>query len=503
MRAPLRSSCVALSTLALLLAASPAHTGDCGTWSIADAAAVGAGMRSAWDPVNARVLRVGGGSQIQPPELWQWTNTAGWSQVTTTGLTISGRTYAGFVFDSQRNRMLLIGGTRWDGTAENDVWALSLTGTPTWSSVAFDGSPPARKDFSLIYDPVRDRVIRFSGSSGGPPVSDTWQLSLSGTPTWTQMPTNGGPSGRVGSVAVYDPVRDRMIVHGGAAGPVFTIMGDTWALPLSGTPTWTQISASGGPTAYRAEGTYDPLRDRMAVLGGLGGGGAGALDQTSFLSLKTSPFWSPLPAGAVSLGRRIGLAAAYDPVDDLILACGAGTGAGEVGDTRRLDCAGGWWLQTAASSGSVQVIPSKVCYTPGEQVTLVASPANGNMFDHWLGDASGNANPLGETMNASKTIYAQMAPRTTDVEERPLAFALRVSPNPSAGPVTIEYALPGEARVRLSVFDVGGRELARLVDGMRPGGRHVASWRSARSGIYLVRYRTPAGTSTRRLALLQ
>jgi hypothetical protein len=177
-------------------------------------------------------------------------------------------------------------------------------------------------------------------------------------------------------------------------------------------------------------------------------------------------------------------------------------------DTRRLDCAGGWWLQAGASNGSVQVIPSKGCYTPGESVTLVASPSNGDMFDHWLGDASGSSNPLEVTMDGTRTIYAQMAPRTTDVaEELPLAFALRVSPNPSAGPVTIEYTLPREDRVRLRVFDVAGREVARLVDGVRPAGRHVAGWHSTTgstpAGIYLVRYETPAGTWTRRLALLR
>jgi len=60
----------------------------------------------------------------------------------------------------------------------------------------------------------------------------------------------------------------------------------------------------------------------------------------------------------------------------------------------------------------------------------------------------------------------------------------------------------------LSVFDVAGREVARLVDGSAPAGHHVARWSAAaggaraRAGIYMVRYETPAGAWTRRVAMI-
>ena len=99
--------------------------------------------------------------------------------------------------------------------------------------------------------------------------------------------------------------------------------------------------------------------------------------------------------------------------------------------------------------------------------------------------------------------------RVTGVDDQPVAFALGVHPNPSAGPADIEYSLPREAPVRLRVFDVAGREVARLVDGPQPAGRHVAIWSGtpaaahARAGIYLIRFETPEGTWTKRLALLR
>ena len=73
-----------------------------------------------------------------------------------------------------------------------------------------------------------------------------------------------------------------------------------------------------------------------------------------------------------------------------------------------------------------------------------------------------------------------------------VAFALApVTPNPSRGAARIDYAVAREARVRLTVIDVLGREVATLVDGMQTPGRHQAIWTGespARAGI-----RAPVG----------
>lgn len=42
----------------------------------------------------------------------------------------------------------------------------------------------------------------------------------------------------------------------------------------------------------------------------------------------------------------------------------------------------------------------------------------------------------------------------------------------AASTATLEYSLPGAGHVRIVVFDVGGRELGRVMDGWRPEGRH-------------------------------
>ena len=49
--------------------------------------------------------------------------------------------------------------------------ALSLAGTPAWSALAPSGTPPSwRYMHSAIYDPVRDRMVVFGGSS----LNDVW-----------------------------------------------------------------------------------------------------------------------------------------------------------------------------------------------------------------------------------------------------------------------------------------------------------------------------------------
>jgi len=244
------------------------------------------------------------------------------------------------------------------------------------------------------------------------------------------------------------------------------------------------------------------------VISGLGLSGSNT-DAVWGLSLEIQPYWTKIPTGGINLGARYFHSAVYEPNSNMVLAFnGINPSDGTYRqDARRLDCAGGWWLQAVTTNGMVQVVPNKSCFQPSEHATLIASPSGGATFDHWSGDASGSANPLDLTMDADKTVFATIVTRTTDVEDLPLSFAVTVHPNPSVGPARIQYSLPREALVRLSVFDVAGREVARLVEGRSSAGRHVASWNASGprmpAGVYLVRFETPEGVWTRRLALLR
>ncbi|MEE4312794.1 MAG: carboxypeptidase regulatory-like domain-containing protein [candidate division KSB1 bacterium] len=80
-------------------------------------------------------------------------------------------------------------------------------------------------------------------------------------------------------------------------------------------------------------------------------------------------------------------------------------------------------------------------------------------------------------------------------------------PNPFNPGTLIQYQLPGDARVELSIFDVQGREIRNLVHGNQSAGFHTAAWdgldcrlQRAPSGIYLYRIVIePKGVSGRRI----
>jgi len=78
-------------------------------------------------------------------------------------------------------------------------------------------------------------------------------------------------------------------------------------------------------------------------------------------------------------------------------------------------------------------------------------------------------------------------------------------PNPFNPATTIAYTLPENGHVRLSVFDVLGREVARLVDGARPAGNHQLSFDAGAlpTGLYFYRINAGVFRQTRRMMLLK
>ena len=59
-------------------------------------------------------------------------------------------------------------------------------------------------------------MIVFGGVVGGTRLGDVWALTLGDAPSWTQLtPSGTSPSARYGHSAIYDPVRDRMVVFSG------------------------------------------------------------------------------------------------------------------------------------------------------------------------------------------------------------------------------------------------------------------------------------------------
>ena len=85
------------------------------------------------------------------------------------------------------------------------------------------------------------------------------------------------------------------------------------------------------------------------------------------------------------------------------------------------------------------------------------------------------------------------------------------TPNPFNPSTTISYELPEQAHITLTVYNLLGQEIIRLVDQMQQPGRYHTVWsgidaqdHAVASGLYLYRLNSSTGYSeTRRMTLLK
>src|SRR5206468_2156989 len=138
--------------------------------------------------------------------------------------------------------------------------------------------------------------------------SDTWILQhangLGGTPTWVQLsPSGGPPEGQTALSAVYDAANNRMIVFGGLPFQAQTLKNAVWVLSNAngqgGAPVWTNIVAEGAagspPVRLSHSAVYDSVSNSMIVFGG---SGATLYNDTWILSnangMGGTPVWKQL-----------------------------------------------------------------------------------------------------------------------------------------------------------------------------------------------------------------
>jgi hypothetical protein len=93
----------------------------------------------------------------------------------------------------------------------------------------------------------------------------------------------------------------------------------------------------------------------------------------------------------------------------------------------------------------------------------------------------------------------------------PVPLNLRVaSANPFSGPFVLTYVNPAAAWVRCGVYDVSGREIARLLEGEQSGGPHTITWGAAdasgdrvRPGVYAIRLEAGAVVRSRQVVVVR
>ncbi len=232
-----------------------------------------------------------------------------WSDLDTPGP--SARAFASMIYDPVRDRVVLYGGMN-EGTLFGEVWSYTFADPPAWSLLAPAGTAPdPRRGHTAIYDAPNDRMVVFGGNDAVGATNDVWALDLAGAGAWQELaPAGTLPSPRVGHVAVYDPLRARMVTVGAD--------GVGWTLSLSGDPVWTAMDPAGTVTTFSAfAGDYDPAPDQLVILNG-----NGALRG---LSLGESPAWRDLVVTGTNPGL-FNMSMRYDRARGRMLVFGGGGG---------------------------------------------------------------------------------------------------------------------------------------------------------------------------------
>jgi hypothetical protein len=191
----------------------------------------------------------------------------------------SPRSYPRMVFDAQANEIVLFGGTSaYDrGTQRsydsNDTWVWNGT---RWIQRYPAHTPPARAAQGMAYDSIRGRVIIFGGRQmkGIPtpatdfePIQTTGDMWMYDNNDWTEMHPPDAPSARLLPAMAFDPVRDRVVLYGGTSvaedGFTSAPLYDTWQ--FDGT-TWRKTEDESVKIG-RPMLAFDKARNQMILMG--------------------------------------------------------------------------------------------------------------------------------------------------------------------------------------------------------------------------------------------
>ncbi len=389
------------------------------------------------------------------------------------------------VYDPLRDRIIIFGG--YNGNFLNDLWEVQLSPTISVAPLTALGTPPDTRDgMASIYDPGSDRILYFGGNHGGTFLNDLWELTLSGTPTWNPIFASGpSPSPRFDHCGLLDPVGNRMLVFGGYST---ASLNDLWSLSLGDNPTWTQLNPSGTAPAPRAAAAlqYDPNREMMVLSGGDQLENAIPFGDVWAVSLSGGALqWvrlnlaSGLPTVAPPVPRYAHLAL-IDPANDRMLVSGGANLFGTLGDVWRLQWAPGNPTPTATSlvSSDARFDEVELRWALSGDGTALCRLERKDPASDWrtIDTASGSdfvvfhdrgvtpgtrygyrldvLDASGETRSAAVWV---------DVPARP-GFALDgFSPNPTTSRPRVVFSLAESSPATIELFDLNGRRLARRV----------------------------------------
>jgi hypothetical protein len=503
---------------------------------------------SIYDPVNSRLISFGGMSYFGGPINDTWSLSLdpapSWSLLQPAGPLPAPRHSHVAIYDRMRDRMVAYGGypTSLVTGFLTDTWTLSLTGAPVWTQAPVIADAPFAYGTATpgVYDPVGDRMIFFAEALGaGPPTF--WAEPMTQLGQWQPLFTLGGPPPNSESPSmIYDPLRERLILFGGCVSNGDPYQ-DVWALSLQ-SMTWMQLPTAGPVPAGRCRqaALYDPIRDRMLMIGGRGGGSPDN-NEVWELTLGEPPAWRqlsfPEPAPPTLTWAR----AVAIPERDWIVVHGGYNGSSALSDTWILE--GGKPTVPAcevvgnpvwAGSNAITLrfavshpLESARALTwtlksgrawpgfpkQGVVIAAAAAPETVSVQAAVPDTAAAGANRLtfgvsftgADGVEATCTRQIRLPLATLDVPVAAGASWLRIRPNPARGAMAAAFSLPAAGDATLELFDIAGRRLSRR-ELMLGAGDHVmavAPGRRLAPGVYVVQLSCGGRTLRARAAVVE
>ena len=201
------------------------------------------GARIAYDAESDRVILFGG-YNVAGPYLYEDTWAYDYNSDTWTEMKPStsppGRNYQAMAYDDKADRVLMYGGSDFDGP-HLSLWAYDFN-TNTWQERPPSEPYPSGREYNvMVYDAESDRTLTFGGDFSGIAGSEIWSYDYN-TNTWTMFEPSNGPGYRSRHALVYSPATDRLILFGGQIEhTLFKYSNETWTYDLN-TNTWTNMT---------------------------------------------------------------------------------------------------------------------------------------------------------------------------------------------------------------------------------------------------------------------
>ncbi len=298
------------------------------------------------------------------------------------------RLEAPMVYDALNQRVVVFGGYDHNYNRYNEVWEYYPV-SQVWRNVTPTSGPqPApRQGSTIAYDSTRQKIVLFGGQNNALQfLGDTWLWDCNAR-TWTEVATGGTPGvnkpdPRYGVAMVYDPSRDRAVLHGGIDQNKF--YKDTWLFDF-GTGTWSALAtttSSGNGRVLLARGFHAMTitsgtspNNRVFLFGGQGFEGnppqLPVLPFEDLWELVGSTWTDRTPAGvaagnngacnpAASCPGKAGWRAfTFDPSGNRLLTQGGWNGTGNLKETRAFSLASNTWSVVTPNIGGVDNLSTR------------------------------------------------------------------------------------------------------------------------------------------------